>query len=88
MATNITLSTMGATKVAQMAHDGLARSIRPVHTMMDGDIVFALSLGNEIGDVSLVGAVAAEVLAEAVVRAVQAAETLFGVPAVRDIENY
>ncbi len=84
VATNIALNPMGVTKVAQMAHDGLARSIRPVHTLMDGDIVFALSLGEETGDASLVGAVAAEVLAEAVVRAVQAAETLFGVPAVRD----
>lgn len=85
VATNIALDTRGATKVAQMAHDGLARSIRPVHTMTDGDIVFALSLGEETGDASLVGAVAAEVLAEAVVRAVQTAETLFGVPAIRDV---
>ncbi|MEZ4616575.1 MAG: P1 family peptidase [Caldilineaceae bacterium] len=85
VATNIALDTRSATKVAQMAHDGLARSICPVHTMTDGDIVFALSLGEERGDASLVGAVAAEVLAKAVVRAVQAAETLFGVPAVRDL---
>lgn len=84
VATNIALNTMGATKVAQMAHDGLARAIRPVHTMMDGDIVFALSIGEERGDAGLVGAVAAEVLAEAVVRAARAAESLFGVPAVRD----
>lgn len=87
IATNIALNTMGTTKVAQMAHDGLARAIRPVHTMMDGDIVFALSLGEEEGDASLVGAVAAEVLAEAVVRAVRAAEALFGVPAARDLRE-
>jgi L-aminopeptidase/D-esterase-like protein len=84
VATNIALTKVGATKVAQMAHDGLARAIRPVHTAVDGDIVFALSLGEETGDASLVGAVAAEVLAEAVVRAVRAAETLYGVPAVRN----
>ena len=87
IATNIALNTMGATKVAQMAHDGLARAIRPVHTMMDGDIVFTLSLGEEEGDASLVGAVAAEVLAEAVVRAVRAAVMLFGVPALRDFQQ-
>jgi L-aminopeptidase/D-esterase-like protein len=84
VATNIALTKVGATKVAQMAHDGLARAIRPVHTAVDGDLVFALSLGEETGDASLVGAVAAEVLAEAVVRAVRAAETLYGVPAVRN----
>lgn len=84
VATNIALTKIEATKVAQMAHDGLARAIRPVHTATDGDIVFALSLGEQIGDTSLVGAVAADVLAEAIVRAVRAAETLFGVPAARD----
>ncbi len=87
VATNIALSKVGATKVAQMAHDGLARAIRPVHTAFDGDIVFALSLGEETGDASLVGAVAAEVLAEAVVRAVRAAESLFGVPAAAAIQR-
>ncbi|MCB0128668.1 MAG: P1 family peptidase, partial [Caldilineaceae bacterium] len=69
VATNIALDMIGTTKVAQMAHDGLARAIRPVHMMTDGDIVFALSLGEESGNASLVGAVAAEVLAEAIVRA-------------------
>ena len=67
VATNVSLSKTGATKVAQMAHDGLARSIRPVHTLLDGDIVFALSKGDRVGDAGLVGAVAADVLATAVV---------------------
>jgi len=84
IATNIALSKVGTTKVAQMAHDGLARTICPVHTAFDGDIVFALSLGDESGDASFVGAIAAEVLAEAVLRAVRTAETLFGVPAATD----
>lgn len=86
VATNVTLGKAGATKVAQMAHDGLARTIRPVHTAIDGDIVFALSLGNQAGDANLVGAVAADVLATAVVRAVLAAETLYGIPAARDLQ--
>ena len=85
VATNVTLSKAGATKVAQMAHDGLARTIRPVHTMLDGDIVFALSKGDQSGDAGLVGAVAADVLATAVVRAVRAAQSLHGIPAAGDL---
>jgi L-aminopeptidase/D-esterase-like protein len=86
VATNVVLNKTTATKVAQMAHDGLARAVRPVHTLFDGDMVFALSLGDREGDVSLVGAVAAEVVAEAIVRGVQAAHTLHGIPAVRDLQ--
>lgn len=85
VATNVALSKVGCTKVAQMAHDGLARSIRPVHTAFDGDTIFALSLGEQEGDASLVGAVTAEVLAQAVVNAVWAAKKLHGIPAARDL---
>lgn len=81
VATNAALTKAQATKVAQMAQDGLARAIRPVHTAIDGDVVFALSLGNETSDASLVGALAAEVLSEAIVRAVRAATGLHGMPA-------
>ncbi|MFZ1752226.1 MAG: P1 family peptidase [Caldilineaceae bacterium] len=85
VATNVALSKVEATKVAQMAHDGLARTIRPVHTAMDGDTIFALSAGEKPGDASLVGAVAADVLAQAVVNAMWAAEKLHDIPAVRDL---
>lgn len=85
VATNARLTKAGCTKVAQMAHDGLARTIRPVHTMLDGDTIFALSLGDKDADPGLVGAVAADVVAEAVLRAVRAAETLHGIPALRDL---
>lgn len=85
VATNAALTKPGATKVAQMAHDGLARVIRPIHTMFDGDTIFALSLGDKPGNVSLVGAVAAEVVAEAVLNGVRAAEGLAGLPAARDL---
>jgi len=72
------------TKIAQMAHDGMARAIRPSHTMYDGDTVFAVSVpggGEEATlDVSVAGSIAAEVLAEAVVRGVAAAESLGGFP--------
>lgn len=82
--TNVALSKVGCTKVAQMAHDGFARAIHPVHTAVDGDIVFALSSGEQIGDASIVGALAAEVVAEAVLAGVRAAETLHGIPASQD----
>jgi L-aminopeptidase/D-esterase-like protein len=100
IATNAYLTKEGANKVAQMAHDGLARTIRPVHTMFDGDTVFALATGKPPrkgsaalslskggADPSVVGAIAAEVLAEAVVRAVHSAEGLAGVPAARDLKK-
>ncbi|MEZ4865617.1 MAG: P1 family peptidase [Caldilineaceae bacterium] len=82
--TNVALTKVGCTKVAQMAHDGLARAIQPVHTTTDGDIVFALSHGEQAGDLGMVGAIAAEVMAAAIVRAAEAAERLHGVPAKRD----
>jgi L-aminopeptidase/D-esterase-like protein len=73
VATNARLTKAQATKVAQMAQDGLARVIRPAHTMFDGDTIFALSTGERKADVSLVGAFAAEVMAEAILRAVRMA---------------
>ncbi|MCL6517940.1 P1 family peptidase [Alicyclobacillus sp.] len=81
VAANTSLTKAQANKVAQMAHDGLARSIRPVHTMYDGDTVFALATGGRPVPVDVIGAVAAEVLAEAVVRAVLAATPAGGLPA-------
>jgi L-aminopeptidase/D-esterase-like protein len=86
VATDAALTKAQATKVAQMAQDGVARAIRPAHTPFDGDLVFALSLGEREGDVGQVGALAARVLAEAVVRAVRKARGLHGVQAVRDLE--
>jgi len=87
VATDAKLTKEGANKMAQMAHDGLAQVIRPVHTMFDGDTIFALATGRREApvDVSAVGAVAASVLAEAVVRAVRQATSLAGVPASRDV---
>jgi L-aminopeptidase/D-esterase-like protein len=83
--TNAALTKMEATKVAQMAQDGLARSVRPAHTMFDGDTIFTLATGEIAANVSMVGAFAAEVFAEAVVRAVRAATALGGLPAARDV---
>jgi L-aminopeptidase/D-esterase-like protein len=87
IATNGRLSKAEATKVAQMAHDGLARVINPVHTGMDGDTIFAASTNTAKyrADVSTVGAVAAEAMARAVDRAVRSATGLPGLPAYRDL---
>ncbi len=87
VAANARLSKPEATKVAQMAHDGLARAIRPVHTMVDGDTIFALSFGDRPSDVNVVGVVAAEVIARAIVRAVTQAEGLCGIPAVAELKG-
>jgi len=84
--TNATLTKAQATKVAQMAQDGLARTIVPSHTPLDGDTMFSLATGALDGeaDVLLIGALAAEVTAEAVLRGVRAATGLAGLPAARD----
>ena len=78
--TNGSLNKAEATKVAQMAHDGLARAIRPVHTMLDGDTIFALSTGRIRADVTSVGAFAAEAVTQAVLRAVRLAASAGGLP--------
>ena len=80
VAVNATLTKPEMTKVAQMAQDGVARSTRPAHTMLDGDTVFALATGGKKVDASTVGAFAAEALAQAIVRAVRAAFSAGGLP--------
>jgi L-aminopeptidase/D-esterase-like protein len=84
IATNAKLTKAEATKVAQMAQDGLAQTIRPAHTMFDGDTVFALSTGKQKADVSTVGAFGAEIMAKAIVRAVQMAESTWGLPGLKN----
>jgi L-aminopeptidase/D-esterase-like protein len=85
--TNAELDKVQTTKVAQMAHDGLARAIHPVHTQLDGDLVFALSLGRKRAEVNSLGTAAAEAAAEAIVRAVETAQGLGGVPSCRELGN-
>lgn len=81
VATNAALNKDEANKVAQMAQDGLARAVRPAHTMHDGDTVFALATGTAgPANVNVIGAFAAEVTAQAIRRGVQAATTLAGLP--------
>ena len=73
-------------KIAGMGHDGMARSIRPVHTSADGDSIFALSVGEVEADQDLVGLLGAEVLSEAITRAVRNAESAFGYPSAADLK--
>ncbi|MDX1578685.1 MAG: P1 family peptidase, partial [Gemmatimonadota bacterium] len=89
VATNADLSKAQATKMAQMAHDGLARAIVPAHTPSDGDTMFALATGAWEGEVSLttIGGLAAEAVAEAIVRAVRSASGLPGFPSVSELES-
>ncbi|MBX3045792.1 MAG: P1 family peptidase [Anaerolineales bacterium] len=85
VATNAQLDKEGATKVAAMASNGLARCLRPANTMLDGDTIFALSSGRKKADVSIVGAFAAEAVVQAVLNALQAARGLAGVPSLHDL---
>jgi len=85
VATNARLNKEQASKVAQMAQDGVARAIRPAHTMLDGDTVFALSTGKRKADVNIVGAFAAQVFARAILKAIYSAKSLGGVPALADL---
>lgn len=85
VATNAVLDKAMATRVAMMAQDGYARTIIPIHTLGDGDVIFCLAGGQLKADPIRVGAIAAWVMARAVVKAVRAAESLHGVPACRDL---
>jgi L-aminopeptidase/D-esterase-like protein len=87
VATNGHLGKAMATRVAMMGHDGYARTINPVHSLGDGDVVFALSTGSLDADVNRIGALAAEVMAQAVAGAVRAAESLNGVPSWREMQR-
>jgi L-aminopeptidase/D-esterase-like protein len=87
IATDAVLTKAQAQKIAQMAHDGLARSIYPIHTMFDGDTIFAVGTGKsgKTGNPNLLGILAAEVMAVAVVRAARAAKGIEGLPAAADM---
>ena len=74
-------------KIAGMAHDGYARSIRPVHTSADGDSIYAVSVGDVAADQDLVGTLAADVMSEAILRAVDHAESGYGFPSATELRR-
>jgi L-aminopeptidase/D-esterase-like protein len=87
VATNVKLSKRQTIKVAQMAQSGFARTISPVHSTVDGDLIFALSAGDLQTDVNAVGLMAEEVVAISVTRAILAADGLGFLPAYRDLHR-
>lgn len=86
IATNALLGKEATNKIAQMAHNGIAQTIRPAHTMFDGDTIFALALGSPSQakpnplQVSMIGAAAATTLARAIIKAIRNATALHGIP--------
>jgi L-aminopeptidase/D-esterase-like protein len=81
VATDAQLDKAQANKLAQMAGAGIARTVDPYLTMFDGDVIFALSLGEKKCDLTLLGLIAAEVMSTAIVRAITESETLAGISA-------
>ena len=73
-------------KIAGMAHDGYARSIRPVHTSADGDSIYAVSVGRVQADLDLVGCIGAEVMSQAIKNAVMNCESAYGFIAAKDLK--
>ena len=87
VATNAALTKAQATKLASMAQNGYARTMRPAHSMVDGDTIFALATGGIEADLSVVGLLAARVMERAVIAAVKSAESLCGLKCYADIRS-
>ena len=87
VATDAKLDKTQASKLACMAQVGIARTIDPCHTMYDGDALFTLSLGEKEADLTALGTAAAQVVAQAIVRAIRKTQTLAGVPAAKDVSK-
>jgi L-aminopeptidase/D-esterase-like protein len=89
VATNVAFDKAQATKIAQMAHDGLARTINPVHTPYDGDTIFAVATGaiQTRANHGVIGAIAADAMSQAVLRAVMNARGLPGLPSYSDLKG-
>ena len=87
VATNAALTKAQVTKLAGMAQNGYARTMRPAHTMYDGDTIFAMSAGNVEADLSVVGLLAARVMERAVIAAVKNAESLCGTKSYTDLKT-
>ncbi len=87
IATDVQLRRRDLKTVGRLAHNGLAKTISPLHTTFDGDIIFVLSLGRKEGDVNTVGIVAEEALIHAIMHCVQKADGLGAIPAFKDISD-
>ena len=87
IATDVHLYREDLKKVIKLAHNGLAKTISPLHTTFDGDVIFALSLGKKEADVNTVGILAEVALIHAIIRSVQRANGLGAIPAFKDISQ-
>ena len=87
IATNVALTKTQMTKIAEMGHDGVARTINPAHTPLDGDTLFAITTSrlNINVDHGVIGALAAEAVSEAIIRAVTKAKSVEGIPSYGDV---
>ena len=83
--TNARFNKTELNKIASMTHNGYARSIDPVHTSADGDSIYAMSVGEVSADMDMVGTLAARVMAEAIVKAVKNAESMYGYKSAKDL---
>lgn len=84
--TNADFDKAQATKVASMAHNGYARTMRPAHTMFDGDTIFTMCTNKVKSDVTTVGMIAAQVMEKAILRGVKSAKGMFNIPSYSETE--
>lgn len=87
VATNAKLNKAGCKKISQMAHDGLAKTIFPIHTTYDGDTIFTLSSGEIDADISLIGSLATEVVEKSVINAIKHSEAIENFPSYKTIRS-
>ena len=87
IATNAILTKEGANKVAQMAHNGIARTVRPAHTMFDGDTLFTMATNEHPADINVIGVFAAEAVSRAIIRAVECAKSSGGIPSASELHT-
>lgn len=85
--TNAVFDKSQLTKIADMAHNGYARSVKPLHTTADGDTIYALSVGKIAADLDIIGTLAADVMSEAIMVAVKSAESAYGYPTYCDLKK-
>lgn len=84
--TNAVLTKAQGNKVSQMAHNGFARTINPVHTMVDGDTIFTMATNKINSDINLIGTLAAEAMSKAIINAISLAEGVKGLKTYKDIQ--
>jgi L-aminopeptidase/D-esterase-like protein len=87
VAVNAALTKAEATKVAQMAHNGLARTVFPAHTRLDGDTIFTVATGVKRVSVDYLGVMAVKVMEMAIIKAIQSAKGVAGIPSYQDLRE-